>query len=145
MTRSQADEGSASVEFVLFSLLLLVPLTYVLLTVFAVQRAAYGVTEAARESGRAFSTALSTTDAQHRVDVAVALALADQGMAAQHADLRISCSAHPCLTPGATITITITEQVPLPYVPSLLGRPAASVTVRAVHVQTVDLFRPVRP
>ena len=139
------DTGSATVEFVLFSLLLLVPFTYVLLTVFEVQRAAYAVTEAARESGRAFATALSAADGEQRAQAALGLALHDQGLSSQGLDLRITCSAHPCLTPGATVTITVVEEVTLPWVPALLGRPAASVTVRAVHVETVDRFRPVRP
>ena len=139
------DAGSATVEFVLFSLLLLVPFTYVLLTVFEVQRAAYAVTEAARESGRAFATALSEADGVRRAAAAVRLALRDQGLSDAGLDLRIACSAHPCLTPGATVTITVVEQVALPWVPAMLGRPAASVTVRAVHVETVDRFRPVRP
>ncbi len=148
MTRggpAPADEGSATVEFVLFSLLLLVPFTYVLLTVFQVQRAAYATTEAAREAGRAFVTAPSSGEAQRRVDEAVALALRDQGLPATGLDVRISCSSQPCLTPGGTVTVTIQDQVALPWVPALLGRPAASVTVRAVHVQTVDAFRPARP
>ena len=139
------DAGSATVEFVLFSLLLLVPFTYVLLTVFQVQRAAYAVTEAARESGRAFAPALSEADGGRSAEAAASLALRDQGLSSSSLDLRIICSAHPCLTPGATVTVTIVEQVTLPWVPSMLGRPAASVTVRAVHVETVDRFRPVRP
>ena len=148
MTRTRAagtDEGSATVEFVLFSLLLLVPFTYVLLTVFQVQRAAYATTEAAREAGRAFVTAPSAAEAQRRVGEAVALALRDQGLPPTGLDVRISCSRQPCLTPGGTVTVTIQDQVALPWVPALLGRPAASVTVRAVHVQTVDAFRPARP
>ena len=139
------DAGSATVEFVLFSLLLLVPFTYVLLTVFEVQRATYAVTEAARESGRAFATALSAADGGRRAEAAASLALRDQGLSDSSLDLRITCSAHPCLTPGATVTVTIVEQVTLPWVPAMLGRPAASVIVRAVHVETVDRFRPVRP
>ena len=139
------DEGSATVEFVLFSLLLLVPFTYVLLTVFQVQRAAYATTEAAREAGRAFVTAPSSGEARRRVDEAVVLALRDQGLPATGLGVRISCSRQPCLTPGGTVTVTIQDQVALPWVPALLGRPAASVTVRAVHVQAVDAFRAVRP
>ena len=145
MTGRPDDEGSATVEFALFSMLLLVPFTYVLLTVFAVQRAAYGVTEAAREAARAFVTSPSGGQAQQRMNAAVALALRDQGLPPQGLGITVTCSADPCLTPGATVTVRINDQVPLPWVPALLGRPAATVAVSAVEVQTVDVFRSARP
>jgi hypothetical protein len=139
------DRGSATVEFALFSLLLLVPFTYVLLTAFDIQRAAYAGAEAAREAGRAFVTASSSADADARVDAAVALALQDQGVAPDGVVVRVACSRRPCLTPGGTVTVTVEDDVALPWAPALLGRRAASVAVRAVHVQTVDAYRPVRP
>ena len=145
MTRSTVDEGSATVEFAMLSLLLLVPFTYVLLTVFQIQRAAYGVTEAAREGARAFVTAQSGDLAQPRLDAAVTVALHDQGLEPPGVQVRLGCSMRPCLTPGATVTVTVDDQVELPWIPTLLGRPVASVLVRAVQVQTVDVFRAARP
>ncbi len=142
---ARRDDGSATVEFALFSMLMLVPFTYVLLTVFQVQRVAYGITEASRAAGRAYVTAASGADAELRAEQALQLALRDQGLAVGTAIMRIVCSAQPCLTPGATITVVVDEQVPLPWVPAWLGRPAASVDVRAVHVETVDRYRAVRP
>ena len=58
------DDGNALVEFTVLSLLLLVPLVYVLLGVFQVQRAAFGVTEAARQAGRAFAARTPWTRAR---------------------------------------------------------------------------------
>ena len=46
------DGGNAIIEFVYLAVLLMVPLVYVLLTVFRVQGAAYAVSSAAREAGR---------------------------------------------------------------------------------------------
>jgi hypothetical protein len=126
-------------------MLMLVPFTYVLLTVFQIQRAAYGITQAARDAGRAFATAASSVEGQRQADATVALAMRDQGIARGGVNVRVLCSARPCLTPGAAVTVTIEDRVALPWVPALLGRPAASITVRAVHVQTVDAFRPTRP
>ncbi|MFI5955247.1 hypothetical protein [Cryptosporangium sp. NPDC051539] len=51
--RPRGDDGSAIIEFVWGGVLLLVPLLYVVLAVFEVQRNAFAVTEAAREAGRA--------------------------------------------------------------------------------------------
>ena len=47
MDERQGDDGTAVIEFVGVTLLLLLPLLYLLLAVFSVQRAAFGVTQAA--------------------------------------------------------------------------------------------------
>ena len=139
------DQGSATVEFALFSMLLLVPFAYVLLTVFQVQRAAYAATQAARDAARAFVTSPTGGQAQARVVSAIALALGDQGLDARTVSVRVHCSADPCLTPGATVTVSIVDEVALPWVPTLLGRSAASIEVSATHVETVDVYRSARP
>jgi hypothetical protein len=125
----------------MFSMLLLVPFAYVLLTVFQVQRAAYGATQAAQEAARAFVTSPTGGQAQARMQDAVRLALADQGIDARTATVTVQCSADPCLTPGATVTVHVVDNVALPWVPTMLGRPAATIAVSAAHVQTVDVYR----
>lgn len=139
------DRGSATVEFTVFSLLLLVPFVYVLLTVFQIQRAAYGTVQAAREAARAFVTSPDGAQTQGRVQAAITLALQDQGLDTRTAKVVILCSADPCLSPGATVTVSVVDEVSLPWVPSLLGRAAASIQVSATHRQTVDVYRSQRP
>ena len=56
MRVARGDDGNAIVEFVYLAVLLMVPLVYVLLTVFQVQRAAFAASSAAREAGRVFVT-----------------------------------------------------------------------------------------
>ena len=53
MTRPRGEAGSALVEVTWLSILLLVPLVYVVLAVFEVQRAAFAVDAATRAAGRA--------------------------------------------------------------------------------------------
>ena len=146
-TRTGDDGGSATVEFVLISMLLLVPFAYVLLTVFQIQRAAYGATQAAQEAARAFVTSPTGGQAQARMQDAVRLALADQGIDARTAAVTVTvrCSADPCLTPGGTVTVNVVDKVALPWVPTMLGHPAATIEVSAAHVQTVDVYRAGRP
>jgi len=139
------EEGSATVEFVLFAMLLLVPLTYVLLVAFDVQRAAYGTTQAAREAARAFVTSPSSVQSRERAQAAVMLALGDQGLDTHSAQVTIDCTANPCLTPGATVIVRVEDVVTLPWVPSVLGRPAATVLVRAAHAESVDVYSSARP
>lgn len=136
--RLRGDDGNALVEFVSLSLLLIVPLVYVLITVFQVQRAAFGVTEAARQAGRAYVT---TTDGDPaaRAQVAADLALRDQipgfGSAA------VSYPQPPSLQPGATVIVRVSHEVTLPVLGGLFGRVEPRIPVRATHVEVVDRFR----
>lgn len=134
------DDGSAMVEFTWLALLLLVPLVYVVLAVFEVQRTAYAVTNAAREAGRVFVTAPSVTQAYARADVAVQLAMTDQGAPLDTVRSTIICGSDPCLTPGGRVTVVVQAEVPLPFVPDLFGRSVASVSVDARHDATVDRY-----
>lgn len=141
--RSRGDHGSAVVEFVWLGLLLLVPLVYVLLTVFEAQAAAFGSDAASRSAGRAFVLAPSQEEAYDRAGAAAELALADQGIAAGQVSLDISCAPDPqrCLSPGSTVTVSVTVRQPLPLVPAALGSNAPSVSMSSTHVEPYGTFR----
>jgi len=117
------DDGSATVEFVAVAVVLMVPLVYVLLAVFAVQRAAFAVSQAAREAGRVYAV----TDSADRAQAAADLALADQLPGAPRADLDLDVS-------GRAVTATVTHEVAV-----LTG--LARIPVTATHVATVDRYR----
>lgn len=141
-SRLRDDEGNAIVEFVYLAVLLMVPLVYVLLAVFAVQRATYAVSSATREAGRVVVMAPSTEGADRRAYVAAALVMADSGLELRPRDLSLRCSAQPCLTPGGTVDVRIGYDVPLPFIPSFLSRSGhAVVHVSGRHLEVVDRFR----
>ncbi|MDQ3628809.1 MAG: hypothetical protein M3419_08375 [Actinomycetota bacterium] len=137
------DQGSAVVEFVWLGLLLLVPLVYALLTVFEAQAAAYGSDAASRSAGRAFMLSPSQEQAYDRAHAAARLALADHGIAAGQVSVDISCAPDPqrCLSPGSTVSVSVTVQQPLPLVPAALGTNAPSVTMSSTHVEPYGTFR----
>lgn len=140
--RSRSDEGTAVVEFVYLAVLLMVPLAYLVLTVFRVQAASYAVSSATREAGRVYVTAASTEQADAEARTAAAIVLADSGLALSTGDLRISCAARPCLTPGATVEVVIGYDVALPFLPRFLsGAGPAGVHVTGRHLEVVDRFR----
>lgn len=146
MRRLRDDSGNALVEFVLLVVLLVVPLTYLLLAVFEVQRASYAASSAAREGGRLFVTAPTTADGELRARQAAAVTLADHGLGLQSDELTVSCSADPCLTPGATVRVQFHTQVALPLVPGFIADLVpVTVSVQAEHTQTVDKYVPLRP
>jgi Flp pilus assembly protein TadG len=138
---ADAERGSALVEFTFLGVLLFVPLVYVVLAVFDVQRSAYGVDAAAREAGRAFTNASDDASGRAAAQAAATVALADQGVSIPDGGLRITCSLDPCLSPGGRVTVQVDTRVALPWSPSLGDRPAASVAVSGRSVAVVDSYR----
>lgn len=143
--RLATDAGNAIIEFVFVAVTVLVPLVYLIVAVATVQRNSLAVTAAAREAGRAYATADTPAEAGRRADVAVRLALADQGL--RDAQVRVvssgtSCNGPavlPALQPGTEYTVCVTRQVDLPGVPGVLeGRGVTTVGRFVVHV---DDFR----
>lgn len=143
------DDGSAVIEFVFVAVVIMVPLVYLIAAVATVERNRLAVTQAARDAGRAFTTSETPAQARGRVDAAVRLALADQGLP-DDATLRFvapgaGCDARavaPQLRPGAEFTICVTRRVQLPAVPTVLtGRGVRTIGVYVVHV---DDFRQLR-
>ena len=143
--RAGRDHGTATIEFVLVALLLLVPLAYVLIAALDVQRAAYAVGQAARTGARAFVTAPSTAVGRERAQRAAVLALADQGVPPDTLRVEVRCSAQPCLTPSASVTVVVSCVARLPLAPEVLGRPVAAVPVRAEQELTVEPYDVRRP
>ncbi len=133
------------VEFIVLAVTLAVPLCYLVLAVFDVQRAAYGASAATREAARVFVRAPSTAEGEQRARAAAAISLADHGIALDPADLTVSCSATPCLTPGATVKFSYRTTVKLPFLPEFASTDLASIPITASHTQTVDEYSEVRP
>lgn len=134
--RFSDDSGAAILEFTVLCICVIMPLVYVVLTIMQVQSAAYAVTAAAREAGRAIATAPATADGLERARTAVRLALADQGITASEA-LTVECPA--CWRSGGVTTVRVAIEVSLPLVPDVLGTISA-VPVSAEHIVTADRY-----
>ncbi|HEX5016957.1 MAG TPA: hypothetical protein VFX15_05170 [Actinomycetes bacterium] len=145
MRRTRDDEGAAMVEFVVLAVTLAVPLCYLLLAVFDVQRTAFGASAATREAARVFVRSPSTAVAEERARAAASITLADHGIEMSPGDLAISCSASPCLTPGGTVLVSYQTKVRLPLLPFPGLDDIAVVPVSAEHRQVVDEYSQVRP
>ena len=128
------DEGTAVVEFVFLAVLLMVPLVYVMLGVFDVQRAAFGVTEAARQAGRTFVT--SGCDGA-RAQSAAALALHDQGI-----DRDYTVGLDACPAAGGTAEVTVGHFVRLRGLGALLPAGRGGIRVTGSFVAVRDRFAP---
>lgn len=139
----RGEQGSAVVEFSWLAILLMVPLLYIVLAVLDVQRAAFGVSAAARAAGRAFTLAPSEATATKRAFAAAAVTLRDQDLRLDRGSLWIGCVPDPsnCLAPGSVVTVVVRRQVPLPLLPAVLGGQRPSIRVEAQHRVPYGTFR----
>ena len=147
MNPRRSEAGTALVEVTWLSILFLVPLLYVVLAVFEVQRAAFAVNAATRAAGRAYTLAPSEAQAPARAHAAAQVALADQGLGMGAAVLDTTCRPDPrdCLSPGSVIRVRMTYQVALPLMPDALGGDTPSVRVVADQTVPYGTFRENRP
>ena len=145
--RARGDRGTALIEVTWLAILLLVPLLYVVLAVFQVQRSAFAVSAASRAAGRAVAIAPSEAEALQRGSAAAAVALRDQHLDEDRARIAISCTPDPgnCLSPGSVIRVDVDYPVALPLMPSALGPDTPSVAVAATHRVPSGTFREDRP
>ena len=141
--RRRSESGTALIEVTWLSILLLIPLLYILLAVFEVQRSAFAVSAAARSAGRAYATAPDEASAMDRADAAADVALADQHLELGRSSLKVSCAPDPtnCLSPGSVISVEITHPVALPLMPTALGGNTPSLRVEGTHSVPYGTFR----
>ncbi len=134
------DSGTAVIEFTVLGLVLLVPLVYIMLTVLAVQRAALGVTAAARDAARVYATA-DSADRDLLAVVAARLALHDQGLVLDPAGLSVACVGD--CAPGGSVEALVDAHVDLPLLPRVLAgdRSVTSLAVHGAHRERIDAFR----
>jgi hypothetical protein len=138
LRRARGDDGNALVEFTGLAVLLMVPLVYVLLSAFQVQRASFGVTEAARQAGRAYATADDPAAGLARARVAAGLAMSDQGLPCEDCLTALAGT----LEPDGEVSATVEHFVRLPLLGRLLPTGRGGIRVDATHIARVDRFRP---
>ena len=138
----RGDEGSAVVEFVGVTLVLLVPLVYLVLVVGRLEAATFAAEGAAREAARVLVASDEPADAAPRALAAAGVALVDQGLHDDPADVvSIACS-DVCLTPGSEVTVDVRVRVPLPFVPPFVRRAVPlEIPVAAERTAVVDEYR----
>jgi Flp pilus assembly protein TadG len=143
--RRRDERGSALVEVVWLGILLLVPMLWIVVSVFEVQRGAFGVSGAARAAGRAYALAPSDAAGRQRAEAAARQALADQGLGDAPLDVRISCTPYPadCHAGTSVITVVVRSRVDLPLLPDVLGGGAPSFALDASHTVPIGQFEEV--
>lgn len=141
----RSQRGSGLVEIVWMSILLLLPLLWIVLSVFEVQRGSFGVSGAARAAARAYALAPNDLAGQQRAEAVARQALADQGL--DDAPLRVTVTCRPfpgsCHAGTSVITVQVESAVDLPFLPDVLGGGAPRFAVNADHAVPIGRFREV--
>lgn len=139
--RLRDETGTAIMEFAALGALMLLPMVYVMLAVFDVQKAAYAVAAAAREGSRAYTLGDSEANATARMNTAIGSALKDQHVPVGDVSITKTCI-KACLTADSSVRVHVQYQVPIPFVPDVFGgRPAASIKVESTHITPFGQFR----
>lgn len=137
------EQGSAAVEVLVLGVLLLVPLVYLVLTVAALQGAAFAAEGAARQAARTIALAATDTDGRRAADRAAIVALADWHVDPRAARVEVRCTPRPveCGTSRGTVDVRVRVSAALPLLPPALdvGAPG-SVPIEARSVQRVSMF-----
>ena len=140
--KGDGDRGAALLEFVILGVCVLLPLVYVVLAVMKVQAASFGVTEAARQAGRAFAQAETASSGIQRAQLAAKLALADQGVSFDVARVSIYCDFGACLSPGSSANVLIETRVALPFIPDAWSdNSLASISVSGEYRAAIEKLR----
>lgn len=135
--------GSASLELITVGMILLVPLVYLVLALSALQNGALAVEGAARQAARVYVQAPDEVAAQTRALRAIEFGLADYGLDAADAQIRIDCAepASGCLKRAGIVQVTVSIRIALPLVPDVPAlADTASVPLVSRATQTVSRF-----
>lgn len=137
-----SESGNAIVEFLGITVILLIPLVYLVLVLAKIQGATFAAQGAAKDVGRAYVLSESIDDAELRASLAFELALANQGFAADEGTLSLTCGQADCLAAGGTISAVVTVPVSLPGVPGVVRDVVpVAIPVSATHLTVIDQLR----
>jgi hypothetical protein len=145
MTSRLDQRGSALVEMSWLGILLVLPVLWIVLSVFEVQRGAFAVSAAARSAARAYALAPDDVSGMARARTAARVALDDQGVHGVTPDVRVSCTPYPgdCHQGHSLITVSVHSRVVLPMMPSALGSNRPSFALDATQTVPIGQFQEV--
>jgi hypothetical protein len=124
-------------------ILLLLPVLWIVMSVFQVQRGAFAVSAAARSAARAYALAPDDASGVVRARTAARVALDDQGVHGVSPDVRVTCTPYPsdCHQGMSVITVSVHSRVVLPMMPSALGSNRPSFSLDATQTVPIGQFQ----
>lgn len=122
-----ADEsGESTIEFIGVSLVLLIPLVYLVLVVSAIQRATFATEAGVQEAARIISLYPDEAGEAH-ARLGVYTAIGDQGFPPDPEAFEIICESGACPAAGSTARLRTKVDVNLPLLPAFLDSVLPSI------------------
>jgi hypothetical protein len=145
MRRRRDEQGSALVELSWLGILLILPMLWIVMSVFAVQRGAFGISAAARAAARAYALAPDDPTGLVRAREAAKIALDDQGLHDVRPVVGVACTPYPgdCHQGTSVITVSVHSRVVLPLMPTALGGGRPSFALDASQTVPIGQFQEV--
>ena len=133
------QRGTALVELSWLGILLLLPMLWIVMSVFEVQRGAFGVSAAARAAARAYALAPDDASGLARAREAARVALEDQGLRDVAPEVGVTCTPYPgdCHQGSSVITVSVHSRVVLPLMPTALGGGRPSFALDATQTMPI--------
>lgn len=131
----RAERGSASLEFVVIALGVLLPILAVTVSASDIQRAQFATVQIARQGVRSIALAPTVAAGERVAKRVAALVQSDLGVTGTPR-LAVSCEPRPCGARGSLYRLTVTIRVTLPMIPALPGLDVASripISASATH------------
>ncbi len=130
-------------EFSWLAIMLMVPVVWLVLAVFDVQRASFALTSAARSAGRAYALAETDAAGLAAAHAAVRVALADSGGQAPPVSLTVTCTPRPhsCHDASSVVTVRLHTAVGLPWLPASFGLGHPTFALEARHVVPIGRYQ----
>lgn len=144
MTLRRSDHGSATVEFIALSVLLLIPAIYLLITISQLQAAGYAAVAASDQAAKALAYAGNASQAESQAISTVYLTAEDYQIAPETTTTAIQCSDTPCSNPGTQVTVHVSIDVPLPLMPTFMGSQTRIATMEATGYHVIGEFSTLR-
>lgn len=124
------EAGNALIEFIMLGALLMIPTVYFLLSVFAMQSAAFAASNASAQALQVIQQLPPDQRSQSTASSVAVMAASDFGLDGNHITTTLGCE-NTCAQ-GERITVDVTVQVDLPLVPWAGAPTMANMTSRAI-------------
>lgn len=135
VSEERADSGTAVIEFIFASIVLLIPVVYLMLAISQLQAASYATTSTAISASRI--AARDADPSERRAHQVADMHFTDFGLTGVPITIDYSCSG-PCGQAGSLITARVETKVSLPGFPLLFGtKHSPHITLRASHTDVV--------
>lgn len=131
----RSDSGTAVIEFIFASIVLLIPVVYLMLAISQLQAASYATTSTAISASRI--AARDANPSERRAHQVADMHFTDFGLADVPITIDYSCSGS-CGQAGSLVTARVETKVSLPGFPLLFGtKHSPHITLRASHTDVV--------